>query len=372
MGWFPQQAGGLNRVFYNLLHHLPSSGVGVRGLVTGAAGIPPHVPVEVFARTDASLLRRMRCVRAAAQACLLDASPDIVVSHFALYTFPWLDMIGDRPLVVHFHGPWASESEIETDSSFVIRTKNWVEKAVYRRADRFIVLSSAFRDLLSRLYDVPLDRIEIIPGGVDVDQFRPTASVYEVRQRLGWPVDRPVVLSVRRLARRMGLENLIDAMRTVRQAVPGVLLLIAGSGPQANALQQRIDDQGLTDTVRLLGFVADADLPFAYQAANLTIVPTTKLEGFGLITIESLAAGTPVLVTPVGGLPETVASLDERLVIPGSTAEDLAGSLVRSLRSPAQLPSATACISYVRRHHDWSHIAAQTREVYAGVLSLRS
>ena len=67
--------------------------------------------------------------------------------------------------------------------------------------------------------------------------------------------------------------------------------------------------------MRLLGFVAEEDLPWLYRACDISIVPSVALEGFGLPTIESLAAGTPVLVTPIGGLPETVSELD-----PGSGA----------------------------------------------------
>jgi len=369
MGWFPQQAGGLNRMFYNLVHHLPDHGVSVRGLVTGASVPQNGVSVNAFAATDAPLPGRLYRARTAARAALDNADPDLVASHFALYTLPWLDLIGDRPFVMHFHGPWALEGRVEQSPGMATHLKKRIESAVYRRADRFIVLSAAFRDVLHQTYDVPINRIEIIPGGVDVDHFALPLTPREAREQLDWPTDRPIVFCVRRLARRMGLENLVDAMAFVRQAVPDALLMIAGSGPLAAELQQRIDDQDLTSHVRLLGFLPDAHLPPAYRAAEVSIVPTTALEGFGLITIESLAAGTPVLVTPVGGLPETVTGLDENLVLGGTETEDLTRALTDVLQSPSSLPSAPECEAYARDNFDWPKIAARTRDLYLTVFS---
>ena len=103
----------------------------------------------------------------------------------------------------------------------------------------------------------------------------------------------------------MGLENLIDAMEQVKACCPDVLLLLGGTGSIANDLQSQIKERGLEQNVRRLGRVSEADLPLAYRAADddrAIAVPG----GFGLVTLESLASGTPALVTPIGGLPEVI------------------------------------------------------------------
>jgi len=176
------------------------------------------------------------------------------------------------------------------------------------------------------------------------------------------------VLAVRRLVRRMGLEDLITAMLTVRERVPEILLLIAGKGPLAEALSARVQALGLKNSVRLLGFVSDEELPLAYRAADLTVVPTVALEGFGLIAVESLAAGTPVLVTPVGGLPEVVRDLSPGLVLSATGAGPLSEGLAQALTGGLTLPSAGACQAYARARYDWSVIAARVRGVYAEIL----
>ncbi len=96
----------------------------------------------------------------------------------------------------------------------------------------------------------------------------------------------------------MGLENLIDASRALIMTNPICWYFWRGSGPISNELKLRIAEYGLDKSIRLLGRVDDADLPLAYRAADLTVVPSQKLEGFGMITLESLASGTLGICIP--------------------------------------------------------------------------
>src|SRR4029077_10786197 len=132
----------------------------------------------------------------------------------------------------------------------------------------------------------------------------------------------------------------------------------------ADELARLVEQKNLKDHVKLAGFVPDADLPPAYRAADLSVVPSISLEGFGLIVLESLAAGTPVLVTPVGGLPEVVSGLSKDLVLDGSSAAQLAEGIVARLRYPDSLPSDTACQAYAKENFDWPVIAKRVLDVY--------
>lgn len=368
MSWFPEQAGnGLDRVYHALVHHLPKAGVNVRGLVVGTdrVGADSQGRVSSFAGEEAPLLNRWWGARNAVKSHIRRGAPDLVASHFALYTAPVLDLLGGLPLVVHFHGPWAQEGRVEGESATRAWVKDLLERSVYSRGDRFVVLSDAFREELCTQFRVPVDRVRVVPGGVDTTRFDTGMTIAKARERLGWPQGRPIVLAVRRLARRMGLEGLIDAVDVVRERVPDILLLIAGRGALADELQARIRAAGLGQHVRLLGFVAEGDLAVTYRAANLTVVPTVALEGFGLVTVESLAAGTPVLVTPNGGLPEVVRGLSPDLVLPSTEA--MAEGLVGALRGGVPLPSSEECQGYARSRFDWSAVALRTRAVYEEV-----
>jgi glycosyltransferase involved in cell wall biosynthesis len=369
--WFPEQAGsGLDRMFYGLCKHLPASGVDVRGLVAGSpvlTGAPSSI--QSFAPPSSSLLTRFSALRREVRAALDAHSFDLVASHFALYTAPALDHIRSLPHVIHFHGPWAGESAAEGEKQLAVYVKRMLERFVYRRGTRFIVLSHAFKQILASDYQIPHSAIDIVPGGVDIDRFATSVTPAEARERLSWPTDRPILLTVRRLAHRMGLDTLVEAMTAIVERVPDALLLIAGSGPLHSELNRRITAHDLEHHVQLLGFVPDEDLPFAYSAADVSVVPTRSLEGFGLTTIESLAAGTPVFVTPRGGLPEVVRDLDPALILEDSSAASLASRLGDALTGRLSLPSPAACRAYARDRYAWPVIAAQTRHVYEDLIS---
>ena len=369
MGWFDEQPGGLNRVYFELLRHLPEVGVEARGLVAGSAAVAEQTCGQVlaFALASTPLWRRWQGVRRETKTALNHFPPQLVVSHFALYTYPVLGQI-KVPLVVHFQGPWADEGAVEGGRGSARIIKKSVETAVYRRARRLICLSQAFAALLVERYGVDPARVRIVPGGVDAGRFEGVPDRAVARERLGWPQDRPIIFAVRRLVRRMGLEDLIEAMVEVRRRVPDVLLLIGGRGPLQGELTARIEQLGLTVHVRLLGYLSDEALPLAYRAADITVVPTVALEGFGLIAAESLAAGTPTLVTPVGGLPEVVRDLSANLVLPSTGPGALAEGLSAALRGDMVLPDTDACRAFAREHYDWSSIAPQVRAAYEEAL----
>lgn len=371
MGWFPEQAGGLNRFYYDLVWQLNRENIDVNGLVVGSDNVKldSHGQVTGFSSKDKSLIARWSDVRRSAASTLSQTDIDLVASHFALYTFPVLDKLRDKPMVVHFQGPWSDEGAVEGGGRISTAMKSFIERSVYKRAQRCIVLSSAFGDILAGKYGVDEELIRVVPGGVDAARYSSDESMLVARARIGWPTDRPVVFVVRRLARRMGLENLIEAVVDLRQHIPDILVLVAGKGPIQHDLERRILERDLSHHFRLLGFVEDEILPVAYRAADLTIVPTIALEGFGLITLESLASGTPVLVTPIGGLPETVAGLSSDLILPGAQTEDLAQGIRSALDGSIKLPDEQSCVDYVKHNFDWSIIAKRIMHVYEEALN---
>ena len=366
MHWFPERAGGLDRMYHALTGALPAAGVEVRGMLagSGAAAADTHGAIKAFAPADASVPMRLLRARRTLRAMLAQEKPDVIASHFALYTLPGLDLIRDYPTVMHFHGPWAAENQAEGVADAASRIQHRVEAAVYARCRLHIVLSMAFGRVLQTRYGVDPARIRIVPGCVDAARFNVPKDRRAARQALNLPTDRPIVLTLRRLVRRMGLEDLIDAMASVRRSVPDALLLIVGRGTLDTELRERVAAIGLQDHVRLLGALPDAQLPLIYRAADVSVVPTLSLEGFGLTTVESLAAGTPVLVTPVGGLPEAVRDLSEALVLPSSGMSALAAGLTDALRGNLRLPDAYACRRYVRERFDVPVIAAKVAQVY--------
>lgn len=370
--WFPQTPGGLNRYVYELIHQLATAGDRIE---LCAADLPMSnsqtcLHLTNLASTQRSLTQRLLTSQRQFQSRAL-VTPDAINLHFALYSFPLLNSLPkDVPVTFTFHGPWAAESAREGQHSVGTFAKQWLERQVYRRCDRFIVLSKAFGTILHETYGVPWHKIHIIPGGVNTTQFQPTLSRDEARALLGWPCDRRILFTPRRLVRRMGVDQLLTAMVEVKQQVPDVWLAIAGKGPLRQTLEQQANDLGLTDTVSFLGYLPDEQLPIAYQAADLTVVPSQSLEGFGLILLESLASGTPALCTPVGGMPEVLAPLDPNLVTQSPAAQAIAKRLIELLTEESLLPSREVCRTYASENFAWQLISQKVRAVLlAPVLS---
>lgn len=368
--WFPEQGGGLDRYYYDCTRYLPQVGVEVKGLVAGSDAIVKNTDgrVRAFATPDVSTFKRWSSVRNSFKELVSQQEFDLVVSHFAFYTFPLLNL-RDRPLVFHFHGPWALESDVEVQKPIAVWLKKQIEQAVYRRSSQFIVLSQTFRDILHQEYRVPLEKINIVPGGVDIDRFNIDLTIAEARTQLNWHWDRPTIFCIRRLAKRMGLENLITAMAIVSDRFPDVMLYLAGKGALADTLQAQIAELKLSNNVKLLGYIPDEQLPLCYRAANFSIVPTVALEGFGLIVVESLAAGTPVLGTPIGGIPEILRPFTEDLVFAGVNPKSIATGIIEALSGDRILPSSEACLEYVRANYEWKAIAQKIKAVYQSALS---
>jgi len=366
MHWFPERQGGLDRVYYELSRALPQAGVEFHGLIAGTdrSARDTGGAVIAFSPANVSLPKRLLGMRRTFTSFIKTHKPDLLVSHFALYTVPVLDRLGSRKLVVHFHGPWADEGSVEGNTGLRYTMKRWVENLVYRRAARVIVLSNAFADVLAQRYNFPKDRIHVIPGGIDTARFAVTESREAAKSRLGWPGGRPTVVAVRRLVPRMGLENLLAAIAIVKRDIPDILVKIAGRGVLQPQLAEQIEKSGLSDNASLAGFVSDDDLPYFYRAADISVVPTVALEGFGLIAAESLAAGTPCLVSPVGGLPEVVAALSPNLILRSPSVADIAEAIGAALQGRLSLPDDASCRAYAARHFDWQIIAAQVADVY--------
>jgi glycosyltransferase involved in cell wall biosynthesis len=115
--------------------------------------------------------------------------------------------------------------------------------------------------------------------------------------------------------------------------------------------------------VQFLGFLPENDLPVAYQAADLTVMPSQSFEGFGLAILESLACGTPVLCTPVGGMPEILQKFSPDLITEAITVESIADKLAQVMLGKLPLPSREECRNYTIKNYDWTNIAQQVRQV---------
>jgi glycosyltransferase involved in cell wall biosynthesis len=361
--WYEDDPGGLHRYLADLFGALREAGVRPTAVVSGpAAGAP--VGVVAAGRFDRPFPVRLwgycRGVNRAAA-----GGAQVVDAHFAFYAL-WPVVFGPLrrlPLVVHFQGPWAEESRVAGhEAGWKIAAKRKVEAGVYRRASRVVVLSAAFKAVLVERYGVAPWLVEVIPPGINLATFS-AGSRDGARAALDLPASAPVVVSVRRLVPRMGIDVLIGSWAAIAGDLPGAVLLIVGAGPERDRLRGLADELGVRSSVRFLGQVDEQTLVRCYQAADVSVVPTVALEGFGLVVLESLACGTPAIVSDSGGLPESVASLDPSLIVPAGDARQLARRLRSALDGSDPLPDRSRSRAHAETFA-WPAIAERHRTLY--------
>ncbi|AHJ30496.1 glycosyltransferase family 4 protein [Nodularia spumigena CS-584] len=367
IGWFPQTPGGLERYIYELTHNLAANQDQIELCGVGLPETELNVPIKLtnLADPDQRIWQRMGSIRHKFKKTRV-SKPDAINLHFALYSFPILDLLPKGvPITFNFHGPWAAETQEETVNNQVslFLKRRLIEQSTYNRCDRFIVLSKAFGNILHQQYQIPWSRIHIIPGGVNLQWFQANLSRQAARKQLDWPENRRILFTSRRLVQRVGIDKLLQALAIIKPQVPDVWLAIAGRGHLQATLQKQVKELGLEDNVKFLGFLPDAQLPLAYQAAELTVMPSQSFEGFGLAIIESLACGTPVLCTPIGGMPEILASFSPDLITTSAEASAIAEKLAQILLGNLSIPVREICREYAVNNFDWQQIAQKVRHV---------
>lgn len=191
-----------------------------------------------------------------------------------------------------------------------------VGKAVLKEADKIIVVSNATMRYVLSLGADP-EKIKLLHNGVDLERFKPLTGVKDaVREKLGISKNAVVVITVRRLVYKNGVDTLIDSAKIAIKKNPKLLFLVVGTGPDFAEVKARTEQLGIGNSFRLTGFVSDEDLPLYYNAADFFVLPSKSGEGLPLVALEAMACGLPVVATKVGGITEVIMTDYGRIVPP--------------------------------------------------------
>ena len=238
-----------------------------------------------------------------------------------------------------------------------------IERRVGRSVARIIATCSDEVRELARMA-VPRQRVTVVPCGVDVAQFTPGPA-----QRCPGGPQR--LLVVGRLVERKGVDDVIRAM----PRLPGVELVVAGGppaeglpvDPEALRLERTAEEAGVQDRVRLLGQVSRTEMPALMRSADV-VVTVPWYEPFGIVPLEAMACGRPVVASAVGGLTDTVVDGVTGLLVPPRDPRRLASVLRDLLASPRlRTRLARAGLGRARAHYTWQQVAARTEAVYEEV-----
>lgn len=279
------------------------------------------------------------------------------------------------------HRPWKVE---QLGSAYHAST--WVERTAYQNADGVVAVSQAMRTDVHQLYGVPDERIRVIHNGIDPDQYRPTQD-RAVLQRHGIAADTPYVLFVGRITRQKGIIHLVRAIQYLR---PGVQVVLCAGAPDTEDIGREMAEkveQARHATANPIHWIAQVlpkeEIIPLYAQAALFVCPSVY-EPFGIINLEAMACGTPVVASAVGGIKEVVVPGETGLLVPlearGPTdfeprdpekfARDLADAINRLLDDPAKLQAmGRSSRERVERHFSWSSIAQRTLDFYRDLVA---
>lgn len=327
------------------------------------------VELHRLVRGCGGFLRRWRAANRAAsgrvQELLQEArQPTLLFSHHA-YLEPALR--GTRYAAM-LHGPWALEHRFSLQGS----ARSWAQRgldrfalAVMARTERrscagaahLVVASEYSRSKLTEWHPGLTTGAEVIGGGADLERFRPPPDRVGLRAEWGLSEREFLFLTVRRLDPRMGLKLVVQAFAQLARRFPHSRLWLAGRGRQQAELEALIAAAGLAQQVRLLGFVPEAKLAGLYAAADCVLMPSLDLEGFGLVTAEALACGTPVAASRAGANTEVLEPLSAELIFPAGDPAAVEAKLETFLSERANLPTRDRCAAYARERFRWDRPA---------------
>jgi glycogen(starch) synthase len=235
-------------------------------------------------------------------------------------------------------------------------------------ARRVISCSRYMRDQVTDIFALPPDKVDIVPNAVAARDFElPADEVAAFRSTLVGPRTK-MVLFAGRLEYEKGVQTVLQALQRVRAEVGPTKFFIAGIGTYSEELKRQVRELGLRNHVRFTGFLEDHELRLHYAAADVAVAPSIY-EPFGLVAVEAMACGTPVVVGDTGGLREIVSGGHGLTFTPQDT-DELAEALVAVLSNGALADDLVAKgRRRIARRYDWSAVAAATVDVYARAIT---
>jgi glycogen synthase len=333
----------------------PPEGVRVLRTLVDLPWLPPS---EQIART-ASANHAATKLAARLTGDLDGWTPDIVHGHD--WRLGWAaDSLASRyavPFVLTMHGtervrhggqlPRGAPTDI-----------NSIEWWLAFQADRLIAPTRFMVEQLVTGFELDPGQVVHIPNGIDPGLWRPDGARP--------PADgaSPLVVSWGRVQYEKGFQILARAIHELRGRVPAIHGVIAGRGSYLPELQTQIDVEGVSDIVDLPGFLGDADLRRLVHRAGCVVIPSLY-EPFGIVALEALAAGAPLIVARTGGLAELIAGTDAGLTFEPGNPDDLAAAIERVLSNPELAERLKASARELVEHkYAWNAIATATATVY--------
>jgi glycosyltransferase involved in cell wall biosynthesis len=272
-----------------------------------------------------------------------------------------------KPLIATYHG-----DVIPSLRGFTYRSSVHIYNSVVERLlnhARIIISPSKCYINESIFLKGHADKVVVIPNGINIEDFNVPYSKEECRERLGLPHDKKLILFLGVLHPKKGPHVLIKAMPWVISKVPDTELLVAGDGVMRDYLKVLVNKLGISQHVRFVGFVEESLKPLYYKAVDVFCLPSiTITESFGIVNLEAMACGVPIVASKVGGIPDVVKDGENGLLVPPKDLSALAHAIIRLLEDEELRKRIGEKAKKEAEKYSWKKIAEMMEKLYEHVL----
>ena len=271
------------------------------------------------------------------------------------------------PFILTLHGDPQKSYGLPASELYLFFYKHLLDKML--RCANLIVSPSRYYMNESKFLRKYKNKIRIVPHGIDVKKFSIRESPDECREKLSIPKDKYILLYMGHLAPYKGPHILIKALDEVVKHTRDVIVIFAGGGKMKNELKKLAQKVGVANNVRFEGFVKESLKPFYYKSADIFILPSINLlEMFGIVNLEAMVCGLPVISSKLGGIPEIVKNGKNGLLVPPSNVDALSNATVYLLENENLRRRMGKLGAKIASEYSWNRIAERMEKIYKEVL----
>lgn len=372
----PRIVGGIARVVHDLSHRLIKDGHDVT-VVTYKDGDTPEYEndkgVKVYRVNnyminpnnfiDWILQLNFNLAAKASQLITTEGSFDVIHAHDWLVTYAAKNLKDafNIPIVSTIHATEAGRnSGIHDETQRYINDTEWL---LTYESTEVIVNSNFMKGDLQRLFGLPFEKINVIPNGINLTNFNGIERDYDFRRNYAMDNEK-IILFLGRLVYEKGIQHLISAMPKILKGYHDAKLVIAGKGGMLDDLKAQVSSMGLDNKVCFAGYLNSKQVCKMYKAADISVFPSTY-EPFGIVALEAMLAGNPVVVSDVGGLNEIVTHGVDGMKSYAGNPNSIADSILALLYDHQLCDNIVKkAKAKVREEYNWTKIAQDTHFIY--------
>ena len=288
---------------------------------------------------------------------------DVIHAHDWLVTYAAKTIKNsyDIPIVATIHATEAGRnSGIHDETQRYINDTEWM---LTYEATEVIVNSNFMKNDLQRLFGLPFEKINVVPNGINLTTFNGIERDYDFRRQYALDNEK-IILFMGRLVYEKGIQHLISAMPKILNGYHDAKLIIAGKGGMLDELKRQTEAMGLGQKVYFTGYLNAKQVAKMYKVADISVFPSTY-EPFGIVALEAMLAGTPTVVSDVGGLNEIVTHKVDGMKSYAGNTNSLADSILELLYNPQLCDNITKkARAKVKSEYGWAKIAQDTHFIY--------